>query len=523
MANSQEIVDVMSYDSRDEEILHLLGGNLTSNLSALLLNAPMDQGDSFAARHASGEPDKDPQLWWAFPVTFEFVVHGVLSCCIGMGGLFGNIISIIILSRPQMKSSINTILIGLVTCDSIVIVTSVFMFSFTVFRYTGSAVFQFYYWQIYPYVLCVVYPIGMIAQTGSIYMTLSVTIERYLVVCWPLKARSICTNGRAKLSVFFFALFAVIYNIPRFFEVTWETQYLEDFGENRTVIAVTDFRKSALYIKLYISWMYLVFMYIIPFVSLAVLNLLIFLEIRKANVTRSILSNQEKKEHNLAVMLLVVVFIFFICNILPLILNIIELFHKPNPQVIQVSNLLVTINSSVNILIYCIFGNKFKTIFLQIFCGRKPHIQQMRTCRDFRRNQYESASMRSTTMIEAPLCTNRPKGSLTPCTSLSPIYSCGSHQPMSSLLIAKTSPSGRHLQLSGGAPKSHAMELADFKRDMHNNQRNGSTSSSNRSSGLRLNSSLSYQESDSRRNSSRKGRSPRPNSASFNQDFQEIR
>ena len=125
--------------------------------------------------------------------------------------------------------------------------------------------------------------------------------------------------------------------LPRFFEVSWETAYIPQFDENRTVIAVTDMRKSPLYIKLYISYMYLVFMYIVPFVSLAALNLLIFLEIRKANATRSMLSNQEKKEHNLAVMLLVVVVIFFICNILPLMVNIIELFTEPNEQLIQVT------------------------------------------------------------------------------------------------------------------------------------------------------------------------------------------
>ncbi|TRY67168.1 hypothetical protein TCAL_05489 [Tigriopus californicus] len=508
-----------TFGSNRMDIMDLLGENFTSNLSALLLNAPLNDDNIFAARHAATGEDGDPEqtLKWSFPVSFEFIVHGVLLCCVGMGGLFGNIISIIILSRPQMKSSINTILIGLVAFDSILIITSLFMFSFTVFRHTGSPIFQFYYWEIYPYILSVVYPVGMVAQTGSINLTLSVTIERYLVVCWPLKARAICTNGRAKLSVFFFTVFAVIYNIPRFFEVTWETQYLEDFGENRTVIAVTDFRKSALYIKLYISWMYLVFMYIIPFVSLAVLNLMIFLEIRKANVTRSILSNQEKKEHNLAVMLLVVVFIFFICNILPLILNIIELFHKPNPQVIQVSNLLVTINSSVNILIYCIFGNKFKTIFLQIFCGKKPHIQQMRTCRDFRRNQYESGSMRSTTMVEPPPCHVRAKSNLTPCTSLSPLYSCNSQPASKMLLTSNASPLGRHHhhhQLSGRT-KSHAMELTDFAKDLHNNQNNGSTSSSNHSSALRLNSSFSCQDTDSRRGSSRKVRTPRPSSASY--------
>ena len=36
-------------------------------------------------------------------------------------------------------------------------------------------------------------------------------------------------------------------------------------------------------------------------------------------------------------------------------------------QLTQVSNLLVTLNSSVNFIIYCIFGEKFKRIFCNIF------------------------------------------------------------------------------------------------------------------------------------------------------------
>ena len=58
-------------------------------------------------------------------------------------------------------------------------------------------------------------------QTGSAYMTLCVTFERYLVVCWPLRARHLCTVGRAKLAVVAFFLFAVSYNVPRFFELTY--------------------------------------------------------------------------------------------------------------------------------------------------------------------------------------------------------------------------------------------------------------------------------------------------------------
>ena len=40
-------------------------------------------------------------------------------------GLVGNVISIVVLSRPQMKSSINVILIGLASADTILITTSI--------------------------------------------------------------------------------------------------------------------------------------------------------------------------------------------------------------------------------------------------------------------------------------------------------------------------------------------------------------------------------------------------------------
>ena len=64
--------------------------------------------------------DTDVEGW---DIVFEFVFHGVLLNCVGMLGLVGNLLSIFILSRPQMKGSTNCILIGLATYDSILIIT----------------------------------------------------------------------------------------------------------------------------------------------------------------------------------------------------------------------------------------------------------------------------------------------------------------------------------------------------------------------------------------------------------------
>ena len=52
----------------------------------------------------------------------------------------------------------------------------------------------------------------------------------------------------------------------------------------------TDLRMDNLYINIYVTWMYLVFMYIIPFSTLAVFNILTWLEIRRALARRAQLS-----------------------------------------------------------------------------------------------------------------------------------------------------------------------------------------------------------------------------------------
>ena len=68
-------------------------------------------------------------------------------------------------------------------------------------------------------------------------------------------------------------------------------------------------------------------------------------------------------------------------NILPLIVNILEVLNIEKKPLTETSNLLVTFNSSVNVFIYIIFGEKFQKQFIQWirsfwccrkWCGRLP-------------------------------------------------------------------------------------------------------------------------------------------------------
>ena len=52
-------------------------------------------------------------------------------------------------------------------------------------RYTHTL--SWYNYSIFPYITKWVYAIALTAQTGSIYCTLAVTVERYIVICWSLR------------------------------------------------------------------------------------------------------------------------------------------------------------------------------------------------------------------------------------------------------------------------------------------------------------------------------------------------
>ena len=138
---------------------------------------------------------------------------------------------------PINKINIFLFFAGLASYDTILILTSILMIGLPAVHDYNKEWFRFYFYDIFPYITpLVVYPIGMIAQTGSVGCTICVTIERYVAVCLPLKARFLCTYGRAKIYVICISIFAILYNIPRFFEVTSQTYYIKDTEDNITSV-----------------------------------------------------------------------------------------------------------------------------------------------------------------------------------------------------------------------------------------------------------------------------------------------
>lgn len=222
--------------------------------------------------------DTCPEQYSPNENAFEFWISGIVLNIVGIVGILGNILSMVILSRPQMRSSINYLLIGLARCDTILILTSMLLFGFrSIYPYTG---YLFHYnYIIYPQIAPFVFPIAMAAQTASIYLTLMVSLERYVAVCHPLRARALCTYGRSKFYVIFCIVFAVLYNFIRLWEIA-VIPYEDKIRGLIYCVGSTELRKTSQYITIYIHWCYLIVNYFIPFIGLLIFNILIYRQVR---------------------------------------------------------------------------------------------------------------------------------------------------------------------------------------------------------------------------------------------------
>ncbi|UYV71590.1 GPRNNA1 [Cordylochernes scorpioides] len=278
-------------------------------------------------------------------------------------GLAGNAVSLCVLLHPQMRgSSVNCGLQGLAVFDSLVLASAALALGLPALALGLPALLP-YRRRWHAWLVPLVYPLGLIAQTGSVWTTVGVTLERYVAVCHPLRARSLCTQRRARVALLTVAAFSLVYNAPRFFEV-YCTEIPSENGDNQTVLVAlpTPFRRDPHYVQVYYIWLYLLVMYFVPFALLFALNALIWRTVQSATRSRNRLTCSQRHEIGLALMLFCVVVIFFVCNLLGMVANILEHFQVYWKELVDVSNLLVSINSSVNFIIYCLFGKKFRRI-----------------------------------------------------------------------------------------------------------------------------------------------------------------
>ncbi len=119
-----------------------------------------------------------------------------------------------------------------------------------------------------------------------------------------------------------------------------------------------------------ITWIHNLLRSVIPLLILCVLNYYIIQSLRHTKSTRKKLSSRNR----ITVMLLSIVIVFVVCITPDTVMTFIGLGYTDANYLArairEITDLLLTINSGVNFILYCIFNKAFRKEFMLLFCTK---------------------------------------------------------------------------------------------------------------------------------------------------------
>ena len=137
----------------------------------------------------------------------RFWCDGVLVSVIGSVGLVGNLLALIVLSRKNINDLFHKLFFALACFDLVYIVCGGINYTFRAFNASSD-----YFTYLFPWVI---YPFTHISLAATIFMTVAITIERYLGLCHPFLPPS---SRKESITTPFLGFF---YFCPIIMEIFW--------------------------------------------------------------------------------------------------------------------------------------------------------------------------------------------------------------------------------------------------------------------------------------------------------------
>ncbi|XP_063441364.1 sex peptide receptor-like [Mytilus trossulus] len=344
--------------------------------------------------NATGNPNGSPpfmNLRMTTPIEYAVPINGYFSPILICFTVVTNILVVVVLLKKHMRTPTNAILAGMAVSDMFtgLIPLPVFIYFFSLGNYREKV----------PLNWCVIYVyfgeyIPTIFHTASIWLTMALAIQRYIYICHSFQARKWCTMQNVLLGTAIIYAIATLAQVSRFLE----EEYIDfaapsNVNPNVTVNACVRVLKPwvrnhmDLYYNVYF-WFRVICIHLIPCTFLVVLNALLILTMRQAQIRRMQLLKQNKKsesrklkDSNCTTLMLVAVVGLFLLVEFPMgiimILNIVQnTFEHVNicddrtfAIMSLMSNFFILLSYPLNFFIYCGMSRQFRETFKRMFIG----------------------------------------------------------------------------------------------------------------------------------------------------------
>ena len=290
-----------------------------------------------------------------------FWISGILLSIVGCLGLLGNTATIIVLGQPTMRQNVFNNLLFSLACFDIVFIISYG----TVFSYKSVACYP-----LNPLIENVGFPFIKVGFLGSLYMTVAISLERYLGICHS----TFIWRRKAWIYIVPVMLISVGFTVPIFIESSYFfingslSMTAKGIWSNHSTENDWDF------------WFAVFLNTIIPMTSILLLNGWIIKVIIKTPKPER-MSTESLRKWRATRILLWIVLLFFITSTPRLVFRAL-IYHGPKDKgswywFRPLVRLALVCNSSGNFVIYCMTGSNFRNQFLKVFCPKSRRTDLM--------------------------------------------------------------------------------------------------------------------------------------------------
>ncbi|EYC12618.1 hypothetical protein Y032_0046g1332 [Ancylostoma ceylanicum] len=341
----------------------------------------------------------------------QFLFRAYLMPVTYLFGIVSNSINVIVFSQKTMRSQpVNWFFLVLSLSDLTMLIASFFVFSVPVYAEVADDVGMA---RTSAILIVWFYPLAQTGLTMSVYLTILVSVHRFLGVCHPFLIRRVSNSSAVKGVIVSAVAFAFLFNTSRWFELMAVPCYSKRHDRESLVVYPTDLMVNSVYTVVYRNAAYTMVMFFLPFATLTFVNLRIIGTLKSSYKMRRMMtmhprkkregkiaadtvtisrpetnsntatllapnssqpvnsSGNERKENGVTVMLMAITTEFLLFNLLAFANNVLELtgaygHSQLETLLVEVSTLLVNINGASTIVIYLIFGSKYRTLFVQL-------------------------------------------------------------------------------------------------------------------------------------------------------------
>jgi hypothetical protein len=192
------------------------------------------------------------------------------------------------------------------------------------------------------------------------------------LVCLPLESKRLITKRRTNYAIGITTLIAILYNLPRWWQYSWELRYKPD-GELIAEETVTQIGNSTAF-KIYTNDIVdLGIRFALPLVLFSFFTWRITGALKEFNAKRRRLSRKDEKEVNVTKIAISVILFSLLTNVFMLCYWIFNQFgknwHEYAVVFVVLSGITLIANSSMNLVFFLVFGSTFRREFKGLLKG----------------------------------------------------------------------------------------------------------------------------------------------------------